>query len=88
MKLFIHHQKNDPYAKGTEVVIAWVTGSGVEVGVMVQRLLARLHASGLHGEEALVCPVRGGGGFRPPAKSGFRPTGALKTALKALFADC
>eukprot|EP00961_Rhodomonas_salina_P290416 3924192-Rhodomonas_salina.1 len=30
--LFIRKQKNDPYSRGSEVVLAWVSGSGIPIG--------------------------------------------------------
>eukprot|EP00961_Rhodomonas_salina_P271585 3669586-Rhodomonas_salina.1 len=87
--LFIRKQKNDPYSKGSEVVIAWVTGSGVQDGATLQLLLLHLQASGMSLDDALFCPTREcTGGFRQPSPSGFRAAGSLQTALKTLFEDC
>ena len=49
--LFVQSMKNDATAKGTEVVMAWVTSSGIRVGETLTRLLLRLRQCNidLHG---------------------------------------
>mmetsp|Transcript_60797 Transcript_60797/g.125212 ORF Transcript_60797/g.125212 Transcript_60797/m.125212 type:complete len:341 (+) Transcript_60797:317-1339(+) len=67
--LFVQAQKNDPRGKGMEVVIAWVTGSGVCVGRILQLLCARLEACGIPEEGPLFCATSSfkSGGFLMPA---------------------
>mmetsp|Transcript_48529 Transcript_48529/g.99083 ORF Transcript_48529/g.99083 Transcript_48529/m.99083 type:complete len:407 (-) Transcript_48529:1544-2764(-) len=65
--LFIQSMKNDTTAKGTEVVIAWVTASGIPIGEYIACLHRRLDECGipLHGpfspkgSDGYVLPARG-----------------------------
>eukprot|EP00961_Rhodomonas_salina_P294006 3934194-Rhodomonas_salina.1 len=78
--------KNDTYASGNEVDLAWVTASGVMIGDIFTRYIARLDASGIPPAGPFVCPVHARGGFQLPAPGkGFKPTGCVKKGLLMCF---
>lgn len=83
--LFIQSMKNDTDAKGTEVVIAWVTASGIPVGEFVLLLQAHLQASGVPWHGPLFCATgpRRTDGFVTPARFG----GILGKYLPRLFEE-
>mmetsp|Transcript_61521 Transcript_61521/g.127103 ORF Transcript_61521/g.127103 Transcript_61521/m.127103 type:complete len:247 (-) Transcript_61521:558-1298(-) len=88
--LFIQSQKNDPSGKGSEVVVAWVTGSGVRVGEILLRLEARLDECGIPRDAPLFCPTShfSRGGFVVPAPgTEARFQNRLRLLLKQTYAD-
>ncbi len=45
--LFIQSQKNDTYARGSEVVLSWSTESGISIGGTIEQYLEQLIESGI-----------------------------------------
>mmetsp|Transcript_51105 Transcript_51105/g.103944 ORF Transcript_51105/g.103944 Transcript_51105/m.103944 type:complete len:344 (+) Transcript_51105:530-1561(+) len=68
--LFIQSMKNDTTAKGTEVVVAWVTASGVRIGDYIARLHHRLDECGIPMTGPFFCATgtKGSDGFVVPAR--------------------
>jgi len=86
--LFIQAQKNDPRGLGSEVVIAWVTGSGVCVGRILQLLQARLAECGIPEEGPLFCATtsfRSGGFVMPEPGREARFQNRLRALLKRTY---
>jgi len=88
--LFIQAQKNDPRGQGSEVVIAWESGSGVCVGRILQLLDERLAECGIPAEGPLFCATtsfkRGGFVMPAPGKEA-RFQNRLRTLLKQTYAE-
>lgn len=68
--IFIQSQKNDPFSKGSEVVLAWVSGSGVCIGDILQLLQDRLDECGIPMDGPLFCATTSfkAGGFVMPGE--------------------
>ena len=65
--LYLPVMKNDTYGKGTEVVLAWRTASGVPIGEYVKRLSRRLDASQIPLDGPFFCASGPGAcSFREP----------------------
>jgi len=88
--LFIQAQKNDTTGRGSEVVVAWVTGSGVRVGEILLRLEARLDECNIPRDAPLFCPTShfSRGGFKVPAPgTEARFQNRLRLLLKQTYCD-
>jgi len=86
--LFIRAMKNDPYGGGNEVMLVWVTGSGVPIGETVWRYSQRLDECGIPADAPLLLPTKGEGGFRlPNPGAGHDPTGCFKSGLVHCFTE-
>jgi len=88
--LFVQAQKNDPRGQGSEVVIAWVTGSGVCVGRILQRLCARLEECGIPEDGPLFCAttsLKSGGFVMPAPGREARFQNRLRVLLKQTYAE-
>jgi hypothetical protein len=59
IELFIRSMKNDTYAEGNYISLAWITASGVEIGRMLQLYLACLTADGVSSDQPLFVPTHG-----------------------------
>ena len=59
IELFIRSMKNDTYAEGNYISLAWITASGVEIGRMLQLYLACLTADGVSSDQPLFVPTQG-----------------------------
>jgi hypothetical protein len=89
--LFVQSMKNDPTAKGTEVVLAWETSSGIRVGETLTRLLLRLRQCNIDLHGPLFCGTshKGHGGFvKPAVGKAFREADILKTLLPRIYVEC
>jgi len=88
--LFVQAQKNDPRGQGSEVVIAWVMGSGVCVGHILQLLCARLEECGIPPEGPLFCStssLRSGGFVMPAPGREARFQNRLRVLLKQTYVE-
>jgi len=86
--IFIQSQKNDPRGQGSEVVIAWVTGSGVCVGEILQLLQDRLAECGIPEDGPLFCAttsLRAGGFVMPAPGKEARFQNRLQALLKRTY---
>jgi len=86
--LFIQAQKNDPKGLGSEVVISWVTGSGVCVGRILQLLQARLEECGIPEDGPLFCATtsyKAGGFVMPEQGREARFQNRLRALLKRTY---
>jgi len=86
IKIFIRSMKNDPYSFGNEIVLAWLTSSGIPIGDTFLRYEARLTECGIPADAPLILPTNGHKGFHVSA-GGCRPDGCLKAGLKACFGE-
>eukprot|EP00961_Rhodomonas_salina_P107718 1450490-Rhodomonas_salina.2 len=66
--LFIQGMKNDTTGNGMEIVMGWVSGSGVRIGEVFLQLEALLDRSGIPLDRPLFCATRNSadGGFKLP----------------------
>lgn len=92
VRIFVAAMKNDPYDFGDDVVLAWVTNSGIKVGVTICRYLARLRQDGVRVDAPLVCPThyeKGvyAGFVAPVAGKMFMPDDCLPKGLKLCFRE-
>mmetsp|Transcript_22420 Transcript_22420/g.45346 ORF Transcript_22420/g.45346 Transcript_22420/m.45346 type:complete len:430 (+) Transcript_22420:155-1444(+) len=90
LTLFIQVQKNDSTGRGSEVVIAWVTGSGIPVGAWVSRLLQRLRESNIPRWGPLFCATSSfarGGFLMPAAGTEARFQHRLRAVLRRTFRE-
>mmetsp|Transcript_62707 Transcript_62707/g.130355 ORF Transcript_62707/g.130355 Transcript_62707/m.130355 type:complete len:182 (-) Transcript_62707:499-1044(-) len=86
--LFLQAMKNDPYSRGNEVFLAWVTASGIPIGDTLQRYERRLEECWITQDAPFLLPTAGQGGFiLPRSGRGFRPDACLRSGLKACFAE-
>mmetsp|Transcript_18283 Transcript_18283/g.37063 ORF Transcript_18283/g.37063 Transcript_18283/m.37063 type:complete len:144 (+) Transcript_18283:2911-3342(+) len=79
--------KNDPYGRGNEVMLAWVTSSGVRIGDTLMRYWQRLEECGIPDDAPLLLPSRDSGFVVPAAGRSFRPTDCLRTGLRQCFKE-
>jgi len=86
IKVFIRSMKNDPYSMGNEILLAWVTASGIPIGETFLRYEARLRECNIPEDAPLILPTNGHRGFHVTA-GGCRPDGCLKAGLKACFGE-
>lgn len=88
--LHLQAMKNDATGRGTEVVIAWVTCSGVQIGYVLCLLLWRLHSCCIPDWGPLFCATdnhKCGGFILPPPGSESRFSDHLKVHLQAVYED-
>mmetsp|Transcript_47303 Transcript_47303/g.96675 ORF Transcript_47303/g.96675 Transcript_47303/m.96675 type:complete len:428 (+) Transcript_47303:665-1948(+) len=86
--LFLQSQKNDTFATGNEIFLAWVTGSGVAIGELFSRYVRWLDCSDIPPEAPFLCPTDGAGMFTPPRPGvSFNPTDCLRHGLKQVFQE-
>ena len=65
LSLWVQGQKTDQLGQGHAVTLAWVTGSGIQLGWWVQRLLERLKQCDIsYPSSPLFLPTIGNQGFR------------------------
>ena len=65
LSLWVQGQKTDQFGHGHAVTLAWVSGSGIQIGDWVQRLMTRLKTCGIsHPSSPLFLPTIGNQGFR------------------------
>ena len=57
--LFIRSMKNDTYAQGNSISLAWETSSGVAIGAMVQLYRSYLQTDGLAPDQPFFVPTSG-----------------------------
>ncbi len=87
VELFIQSMKNDSYARGHTVPLAWESGSGVAIGATVTRYAIRLRECGVLDHEAFFCPATEVG-FRPPGQGKtFSNTDILRTGLAKIYLE-
>jgi len=85
--LFVQAMKNDPYGVGNEVILAWITASGIRVGDTLMRYIARLDACNIPEDAGLLLPTRVSGFVLPAKGRGFRPTDCLRKGLQQCFQE-
>ena len=88
--LFLQSMKNDPLGKGTEVVLAWVTGSGVRIGQILLLLQARLEECGIPSWGPLFCSTSSfnkGGYLMPKPGSEATFQHRLRVLLKRTYRE-
>jgi len=86
--LFLQSMKNDTYATGNEIYLAWVTQSGVAIGELFQRYIAWLDAAAIPPDAPFLCPTDPHGRFTVPAPGKcFNPTDCLRHGLAQVFQE-
>jgi len=85
--LFIQAMKNDPYGFGNEVVMVWVTESGVRIGETVLQYMHRLHECALPADTPFLQPTRDHGFVLPKPCRGFSDNDCFKKGLQQCFQE-
>ncbi len=67
--------------------MAWVSGSGIPIGDVLQRYVARLRDSGIQDHEAFVCPASAQGFVAPALGSSFQNTRILRDGLARVYEE-
>jgi len=86
--IFVQSQKNDPRGQGSEVILAWVTGSGVCIGRILQLFQARLEECGIPDDGPLFCATtsfKAGGFVMPEPGKEARFQNRLRTLLQRTY---
>eukprot|EP00961_Rhodomonas_salina_P246077 3324874-Rhodomonas_salina.1 len=79
--------KNDSYARGHTVLLAWTTGSGIPVGETVQSYVRRLDESGIKGDEAFLCQATDKGFRVPEMGKAYSNSGIFRVLLRQVYED-
>jgi len=87
LSMFVQSMKNDIYSQGHTVDCSWVSGSGVEIGDIVTRYLARYDECNLAPDAPLFLPTLGKGGFhyRPGTVSSY--SSVVRDLLPLVFSE-
>ena len=85
--LFIRSMKNDTFAQGNRISLAWQTRSGVPLGRMTETYLALLKQDGVQDSSSpFFSPTAASGTFVPvPTGSSSRFNGIVKQLLQHFF---
>jgi len=89
--LFLQSMKNDTTGKGTEVVLAWETASGLKIGETIMRLQERLYVCNVPMSGPLLCGTsqkKGESFILPQPGRAFRESNLLKTLLPRIYEEC
>ena len=82
IELFIRSMKNDTYAEGNTIALAWFTASGVPIGPIMQTYVSLLLADGLTADDPLFSPTRGSSFIPVPAGKVSRFNHIVKDLLR------
>ena len=88
VQLFIQSMKNDTYAQGHTVWMAWITSSGVPIGEMTETYLSVLQADGVAPGSPFFAPTAADGLFHTVREGSVsRFNGVVKDTLRDYFVD-